>query len=226
MKYGAYVLASLVGVLSACSPAADPVGRGGFHFKVDNPLSSDLLDQGFNCAVPGVGGIGSPKPENDTARPGPPDLPVAGSDTQPVNMGSKVTDGQKAGTSGSYRVQCTVKGSSTYTVEITDLLGPNTSEFAASTSGETSLRMTGSINAATGEGTGKVYVRTTETNAVSPNTNCTLKVLTDEDDASSFRVKRGSVDMTFVCPDNTPATAQLSRCETRGTITLDDCLEE
>ena len=86
--------------------------------------------------------------------------------------------------------------------------------------------MTGTIDSNTGLGTGRVYVRTTETNAVSPNKACSLRVLTDPSDASIFRIGSGKVDMTFVCQDNTPATADLSRCETRGTISLANCIDD
>ena len=225
MKYAWYALTSTVSLLSACSPPADPIGRGGAHFQVADPLAADLRAQGFHCDVPGVGGIGAPRAEDENSQPGPPQLPTAGSDVQPANMGSKVSDGQKAGTAGKYKVQCTVRGSSTYTVEL-DMAGPNSSEFAPNSSGAATIRLSGSINADTGEGTGQVYVRTTETNAVSPNGTCTFQVLTDPKDASQYRIKPGSVDMTFLCPDNTPSNSDFSRCETRGTITLDDCIED
>ncbi len=228
MRYARYVIASAVSVLSACSPPADPIGRGAAHFAVDDPLASDLRDAKFTCAVPGIGGIGAPGEDPTRPKPGfPPDLPTRGSTVQPVNMGRKVADGEKAGDFGSYRVECKVSGKNSFSIEI-DLAGPNASEFAPSTSGEAALRLVGSVDGATGVGTGQVYVRTTETAAIRPNPEktCSLQVLTDSNDASIYRVEPGKVDLTFVCEDNTPTTAEFSRCETRGTVTVENCLED
>ena len=104
MKYASLVIVSTFSLLSACSPPSDPTGHGGTHFRVASPQLSSLRDQGFTCAVPGIGGIGSPRPDKVTGEVGPPQLPTAGSDIQPTNMGSRVFDGQKAGTSSVYEV--------------------------------------------------------------------------------------------------------------------------
>jgi hypothetical protein len=223
MKHAAFVVISLVSALSACSPPSNPVGRGGFHIQVADPLITELED--FSCGTQGVGGIGSPKQTDDASRAGPPDLPTAGSDVPPTNMGSKASDGQKAGRTGTYSINCSVTGSSSYALDI-DMRGPNTSEFAPDTSGETSLQMTGSINPVTGMGTGMVYVRTTEASAVEPNRPCTLQALRDPSGRSEFNIAAGRVDLTFVCPDTTPSRSELSRCESRGTITLDHCIKK
>lgn len=212
-------------LLVSCSAQPDPIGRGGAHFQIDEPLAADLRDK--TCGAPGVGGIGSPKAESDATKAGPPDLPTPGSDAQPFNMGSKVTDGQRAGVSGNYQVDCTITGKNSYTIDA-HLVGPNTSTYAPKNSGETSISLSGTIDAATGLGSGEVYVRTTETGQVipAPNRKCSLRVLTNKSDASIFLIKPGSVDLTFVCEETTPNNSTFSRCETRGTVTLDDCIEK
>ncbi|HXS16416.1 MAG TPA: hypothetical protein VN764_04480, partial [Polyangiaceae bacterium] len=159
MKYAPLVIVSTFSFLSACSPPADPTAHGGTHFRVDSPNLSSLLDQGFNCAVPGIGGIGSPKPDKETGEVGPPQLPASGGTTQPTNMGSKAFDGQKAGASSVYSISCSVTGSKTYSVAI-EIVGPNSSEFVDSRT-ETRIRLEGTIDGSTGKGTGLVYVRTT-----------------------------------------------------------------
>lgn len=223
MKYAFPLALTALSLIASCSAQPDPIARGGVHFQVDEPLIAELRDK--SCGVPGIGGIGAPRAESDTARVGPPDLPTAGSDVQPTQMGSKVSDGQRAGVVGNYQVTCTVKGKNTYSVEL-EIVGPNTSPYASKNSGETSVVMNGTIDAATGLGKGDVYVRTTETGRINPNRECDLRVLRSNSDASLFAIKPGSVDLTFVCEEATPTKSVFSRCETRGTITLDDCISD
>lgn len=227
MKYASLVIVSSLSVLSACSPPSDPTAHGGTHFRVASPQLSSLRDQGFTCSTPGIGGIGSPRPDEVTGEEGPPQLPTAGSDIQPTYMGSQVFDGQKAGTSSLYEVDCMVKGSKNYSIDLA-IVGPNSSEFANDAIGETRIRLSGTIDGATGTGSGMVYVRTTQTGNVNPTTgaNCSLRVLTDPQDATKFRIKPGAVDLTFECQDTTPAIADLSRCLTLGTVTVDHCAED
>lgn len=227
MKYAPLLFVTTMSVISACSPPAEPTGRGGTHFRVASPLDSALRDEGKNCAVPVVGGIGSPRPDSETGETGPPQLPTAGSKVPPTQMGSKVSDGQRAGPSSYYEVDCKITGENSYSIEAY-IVGPNGSEFAGKASGETSIRLRGSVNASTGLGNGIVDVRTTETGVVPPTdgTSCSLTVLTDPQDATKFRIKPGAVDLTFECANTTPPIAELSRCMTLGTVTLENCVRE
>jgi hypothetical protein len=203
----------LVSALS-CSPAAPPAGRGDAHYLIDNPVSSLPA-----CGVSSVAGIADGSQV--------PDLPVGTSPPAAESgYGVQVRDGQEIpGSNGNYIVRCRVVGSGSR-IEVY-MEGPNTSPQAGVATGATNIEVTGSIGA-DGTGTGDVVYRTTRSGTGSnPLTApCTLSATPNFDGSAGFEVGGGAARFSFFCPETIRAQDDLGRCEAKGTIWVQDCVDD
>ena len=197
-----------------CSPAADPIAKGGAHYQVTYPTADGVEG---SCGLISIGGIGDPIPPE-----------LQSGNMPPNSWGTEVTDGQATESGGRYTVECSMTGGDNKAIEIT-MSGPNTSPQKGGADGLTGLVISGTLDSdGTGEGT--VSVRTTTSGVASPNTTCTLEAVPEEDeppdDAENFQVTDTDARFTFECINTTPSLDQFSTCATRGTVTVRDCIKD
>lgn len=208
----ALALAPSCAVLFSCSPAAEPIAKASAHYLVDFPRSPTV--DGV-CNETAQGAI-APDP-NNTA-----DLPLAQSEVLPKDFGELVANG------GTNAIACTIKHvAGGYNVNI-EMAGPNVSPTAGSATGETRLNVTNAFIGDDGIGEGSVVVSTTDTSVVAPKptTVCLLRAIPDPQVAGAFQMRKGEARFVFTCENTTSALDDFSTCETRGTIWVDDCLDE
>lgn len=203
---------------SGCSPAAEPLPRGTTHYAIAFPTRSDLVGEG-RCTT-GYGGIGS----GDYRELGTvPEIPRSGTEQLPTELGTPVIHTKEAPNSGGrFEVDCSVSSSGGSFDINARLEGPNSSPNRPVEGGLARIIVNGSIDAATGRGSGSVIV--TATQNVTPNEPCELRALTRQDDASQFLLSEGEAAFIFLCPN---AEGSLdspgSVCETRGTVVVERC---
>lgn len=207
--------ALILPTLFGCSPAADPVAKGGAHFTITH---SSVADAG-NCGLTSIGGLG------DTT---PPELPSAGS--YPRAWGERVADGKAIeGSDGNYVVKCTMGGSSSSRTISIEMSGPNTSLQRGDAVGLTGVYIDGTIKS-DGTGEASVAVRTTKSGMAISSAPCTLSAVPEEgeptDSPENFQVGEDHARFTFVCPYTDLNDDDFSDCETRGTIQVADCAKE
>jgi len=224
--FGAGFVVSTIGA-AACSPPADPIAKGSASYKIEVPTSGE-----GTCNLTGVAGIGSDEPEEAGGDTGVPDLPSAGlNDPSGISsFGAEVVDGGSTSTGkGEYTVECTVKKSKgEYDITV-EMAGPNSHELApTSNTGVTRLKVRGTINEETGEGTGTVTPHTTNTSSVAPTTenSCTLVAIPERDDMTAFQIDKGEARFIFNCPSGKSPLDQFGTCETFGTVSVRDCLTD
>lgn len=216
MKSGKTVL-GLFGLVSvsafgfACSPAADPIGKGQVHFQIAYPTDPQVTQ---TCSLPGVGGVGDP----------PPSLPVG---TDVTSYGEPVTDGQTIeGSNGNYVVECTVTGGDNHRIDVV-IEGPNTSPLAKATDAGTTatVEIHGSIGEdGTGEGTVSVGTPGTGPNTSMGGYPCTLTALRNDDGEPD--IKGGAASFVFLCTRTQTPLSDFGICETRGTVIVRSCVDE
>jgi hypothetical protein len=208
---GVFGLVSISVFGFACSPAADPIGKGQVHFQIAYPTDPQVTQ---TCSLPGVGGIGDP----------PPSLPVG---TDVSSYGEPVTDGQTIeGSNGNYIVDCTITGGDTHKIDLI-IEGPNTSPLAKATDAGVAAKVEihGSIGAdGTGEGTVSAGIPSTGPNTSVGGYPCTLTALLDENGDPD--VKGGAASFIFLCPRAQTPLSDFGICETRGTVIVRSCLDE
>jgi hypothetical protein len=105
--------------------------------------------------------------------------------------------------------------------------GPNTSPQAGVATGATEIEVNGSIGA-DGTGTGSVVYRTTR-GGVGSNANgppCTLTATSNFDGSAGFEIGNGEAHFSFLCPETIRAQDDLGRCEAKGTIWVQDCVDD
>lgn len=206
-------------LLAQCSPVAPPLARGSAHFRTKVPLDAE---PGTTCTA-SYGGIGQGTMV--------PDLPGSGS----LNtLGTMVVDGeQSAQANVPYEIECKISGAGDLTFS-GSLAGPNTSPFLTTAGSGTNISVSGTINGATGTGSGEVSFFTTSTLAVSPKegtfcefhaTPSPLKACSNQTClGNEMPADYGGFAVTFYCPDmNMGAAGIAADCEADGTVVLDRC---
>lgn len=205
-------------VITSCSPVPDPTARGAAHYRVQKCLSA-------------YGGIGATVDAGNGT--GLPDLP----NTNPSDFTSGwVVDGQLAPNSGvPYEISCTVTGTSNILIE-GELKGPNVSPATTEPGTQTNIAISGSLDAATGEGIGQVSFYTATSGTATPFLNefCTLSATPTPLHACSdagctgqgrMPEETGNFYVQFECTDVRVGNTGVedAGCVTNGTIAMDRC---
>ncbi len=212
------LIATVALVLAAglgCSPAADPVAKGGAHYQVT--YQSDPNATG-TCGLTSVGGIGDPTP---------PDLPSAG--TVPSGWGKPVPDGKLIeGSDGNYTVECQMSKGNNHEIYI-EMEGPNTSPQAGSATGLTGVIVDGTLKS-DGTGSATISLRISPRGVATSTVPCTLAAVPAKgeptDNPKSFDMSDEHAKFTFKCPEAALSLDPFSDCETRGTIQVFDCAKK
>lgn len=238
MLHSARVPVVLACLLIGCSPTDDPDGstmgaggsagtggappappRGAAHVRVKSCLSA-------------YSGIGSESVSGSGI--GVPDVPI--SQTPSNNTGGLVPDGTVSESyGGTYEVDCRVTGDGFLNVEAM-LAGPNTSPAAADPGSPANVSLTGTIDTASGIGSGRVsfYNSSSLDVTTSDGTACELSasplplhVCSDTNCTGDSREpgETGKIWLQFECLDvQTGAViAPSGGCEADGTIVMERC---